>query len=221
MIVLGGKPPSVAEGKTKRKALDGLVMLLKDANFEIGLKQNKSLLPFGKSPPRQTYFKFIDKDSNQITNIFKKFVSIFDTLEIKYTLGKQTFSSGAWVQIISLEPDQIEYIHKITFQYTETLRKYTWKLYQAQIKAMANNDNDMHKDFTDELKYNIIQKEIYDTQNNSSLPRKYICIPDQNGIYSTSNECNEYAHPNEITDRWTRKYLKYKMKYLNLKLLDK
>lgn len=202
------KPPPVVEGKEKRKALGNLVMLLKEANFEIGLKIHKS--KFGKSK-KIYYFQFIDKNDD-----IEQFVRIFNILEIKYT--RDISSSGS--QIIHLVPKEIEYIHNITFQYQETLEKYTWKLYQAKTTAEARNSDTAH-DVDNRSRYNDIQKAAYKTLNESSPPRKYICIPDQNGIYSTSNECNEYAHPNEITDNWTRKYLKYKMKYLNLKLLDK
>jgi hypothetical protein len=90
-------------------------------------------------------------------------------------------------------------------------------LYKAKAAAMAY-DAGSANEAIDTLHYDETQKYEYNKLNDPSLKPKYICIPDQNGIYPTRIECNEYAHPNDITDKWTRKYLKYKMKYLNLKL---
>jgi hypothetical protein len=106
----------------------------------------------------------------------------------------------------------------MTAQYSDTLDDFKKKLYHSyffnDFKDNTNPPKIVNAEY-EKSKQNT--KEVWKKHYKSP---KYICIPNLNGEFSSQIECEENAIINPLTD-WDRKYLKYKMKYLNLKLLDK
>jgi len=198
--------------KERLSSLNTLVNLLAVPNFTIQVNYSKkglstTLLKLSHTSKITDYI-FIFND----TKVMNNFKNIFDKLEIIYAVKVPK-------QIVIL-PNQMDEIHDMTFQYIHKLDYFKRQLYDGILPVKLDSNDERYKEDKEKAdkRYREDKEKEQEELEKEYKLSTYICIPNLNGEFSSQIECKEKAMNNLFTNDWDRKYLKYKMKYLNLKL---
>jgi hypothetical protein len=196
--------------KPDDKALKDLVNLLQEPDLKI--YYNRTKRTYGFSFPN--------------TNIIK-YLEALNTLNIKYTINeKYTADTHSYLYIHS---DNIQIIDNLTNSYIGKLYNYGTKLHLARypmetLKYVKQTHDSIH--FMPMNIHNISLRDIFqDDELITAAPSKSysICVSDSEGLHASLVDClkDTYALETKYKNKYNYKYLKYKIKYLNLKLLNK